>query len=355
MFRSTNRSNGLLLVILLAIFLITVIPVNHANASSGTSTVNPAWIFHNSIYGKDTSGSYVEGIMVVHYWAVFNGVELLTVSRGGIGNQTYVVSKDQYDNFDVSPVGTSGGAFVVTKYLNTTGTTTPAFLQNKDPTWMYGATDNDNTAFIEGAYVWYQYNGGTYPNSDSTLAIWLGIYTNTGYFMQVAAAWGGVNCGKTALSAPIFSIGYGSSLGNCPIATAVQGHQYVMQVAYDSHLVGEWYFLIFDETSESYVLPIDYISSATGTYIPVGDTFANMEGIYCSSGCPEPNGSYIPNDKQYFYNLQYWTAQTQYNWVNWQKYTAVGTGFVPPPSNVALKVNEPSGYVTSVYWCYNSC
>ncbi len=92
------------------------------------------------------------------------------------------------------------------------------------------------------------------------------------------AAWGGVNCGDTATSAPIFSYGYGSSLSNCPVGTATEGDQYELDIAYDYVWTLEWYVLIWDESTNSYFMNPVYLSSATGTYTSGGAFGVVMEG-----------------------------------------------------------------------------
>lgn len=177
--------------------------------------------------------------------------------------------------------------------------------------------------------------------------------------MQVTAAWGYVGCGNEAVSAPAFSIGWAKGtdqhLNNCPSGWATEWHQYVMQIAFDEYVTGQWYFLIYDETSQSYVLSPDYISSITGTYF---STYENL-GVIMEGSNSNVDGTWIPSGGLGFSNLLYWDAGgTNYHWVHspLNIYTSPGQ---PVPSNVNLLVSWTSNpvYVSAVSWadCGGGC
>lgn len=219
-----------------------------------------------------------------------------------------------------------------------------AWTLTSSSTWMYGVTDTDSDSLgIIGAYVFYEFPGGSYPSSTTFMALWLGLTTNKGYFMQATVAWGSVNCNQIAQNPPIFSIGYGTHLSNCPIAKVTQGDQYTLQINWDNLVTGYWYIEIYDETAQKTITYTSVGNANQGTYIPCCDMGVILEA---SQGV---DGTYIPNSNQGLYNFLYWdTYGYNHNWVSWQYYKSSNPS---PPSNINIKVNQPSGYISSVFWC----
>jgi len=174
--------------------------------------------------------------------------------------------------------------------------------------------------------------------------------------MQVTVAWGAVNCAKTATTAPIFSIGYGSSLANCPAGTATKNHSYEMSIQYDFIVTKEWYFEVFDQTSGTYILS-QYVANQQGTYVKSDNFGVVMEGI-CGVQSQCPTGTYIPNGNQGFgpYGFNFATeCNPNYscanNWVQYTNYASgSGGGWLPPPANLVQTVGYSSGYIYKVYW-----
>jgi hypothetical protein len=290
------------------LFIVAGIPMPVTAQAPGT---NPAWSFQSNNYGRDSSGEYSVGVAQISYVATMTSAgEVYSVQYPQSTARLFLSTEEGNGSFVVRPEDGNGSAYVINKFLpasNNQAATTPAKMHAKD--WQYGFQNRDGTSSVIGADVEYEYIGGTFPGGYSTdlLAMWLGFNTNTGYFLQVTAAWGYVCFLQWADGAPIFSIGYGGSTSNCPVGQSVQGHQYTMQIAFDNKVTGEWYFLIYDDTSQSYVLSPDYISGATGTYIPL-----NNLGLFMEGSSPSVDGTYIPNLIQGFYSFQYWTVYGVY-------------------------------------------
>ena len=108
--------------------------------------------------------------------------QVLSVQR--LGNQSFEVTRKDSTHY------------IINKFLpiQLSSTFTPTGLS--DPYWMKGVTDTDNIPYITGAYVYYEFSGGSYSSTSNTLALWLGLTTNVaqgqtqGMFMQVTVAWG---------------------------------------------------------------------------------------------------------------------------------------------------------------------
>ena len=139
---------------------------------------------------------------------------------------------------------------------------------------------------------------------------------------------------------------------------------YVLQAAYDLYGTGYWYVMVYDETSQSYAIPITYITNSTitpGTYVPDGSMGAVMEGV-CGTASQCPTGASIPNSKQFFTNPLAWSncnplqTSCNYNWVNWSSFSQTSGVSVPSDLTVNVVSSGSPSHITSMEWCHTgSC
>ena len=362
------RSLTILLLLFSGVFMIPFV-VAAPNTASGGQQLNAAWSFQNSIWGTEVAGSSQIGPATMNYVATYNNnAETETFSAPGVfASQVFVVTRLTNGSFQLS--SNEGTGSIVNKYTPTAPTgfqIPPGYLSSLSSgsgpqpltsqyQWQQGTIDKDNPTFnIIGATVYYTFSGGSYYSTSNTLAIWLYVDTNTGQFIQVVVAWGSVNCGQTATSAPIFSYGYGSHLSQCPVATATSGHTYEMSIQYYAP-TNQWYIEIFDFTSSSYVLST-YVS-VSGTSVSPDNFGVVMEGI-CLTSTSCPWGMNIPNTQQSFgpNGFNYATAcnpnySCANNWVNYAYYSSsAGGSWLAPPPDLQYYVRAPSGYISQVVW-----
>lgn len=330
--------------------------------------MNAAWSFQNSIWGTDTSGSSQVGVLTINYVATYNSnnTETEIFNLPGITAPTaltevFLVNRLANGSFQL--MNNEGTGSTVNEY---TPTAAPGFRAPPGPSssgpqpmtssyfWQQGTRDMDSPSYnIVGASTYYTFSGGTYYSTSNTLDIWLYIYTNTGQFIQVTVAWGNVNCGQTATSAPIFSIGYGSSLSNCPSGTAVNGDTYYLGISYYAGS-NQWLLSVYDTTNGTFVV-LTYVN-VSGTYVSPTNFGVAMEGV-CSTSTTCPWGMNIPNTLQSFGpNFSYSTqCNPSYtcanNWVNYQYWNSPQSGYaLSPPPDLQYYVRAPNGYITQVVW-----
>ena len=341
--------------ILSVIFLVLLmsgsgVGVVSAAENQPTSQPSAGWVFQNNNYGQNVTGQYKIGIANVTYVATYTAKgEQYTVEFPNGSALAVISTRIQNGSFLIMPVDFGGAASVVNEQAvvpDNSETFTPTPMASGD--WQDGWQNRDGTdATIISATAYYEYSGGSFPGgaSNDLLAIWEGFNTNTGYFLQVTAAWGYVCALTWADDAPAFSIGYGSSLKNCPVGNSVEDDEYEMNIAYDPLVTQEWYFTIYDTTTSTYTLSPDYISAATGTYIPLDNLGLFMEGSSSSV-----DGTYIPNADQAFFLTDY--CDTNANCYFWTQTPHQNINNVP--SNVTpYYVNESWG-IDSLGWEYCS-
>jgi len=325
-------------------------------SQAASASLNPGWVFQSSLYGKNSSGSYQFGVAKLNYYAVFNGTnELFTSAYVGENGTTLSVStRLQNGSFDIVVMG-SDSPQLVNEFI-TAGQTTasPGSYSPPPPDWQIAAHNQDSHSDITGAYVYYEYTGGSFPCNPTTcnqdMSFWLGFRTNlpvgTGYFFQVECVWGRpINPGPVLDNAPEFSIGYGNQLVTQVVGQSVINHQYVMQIFFDNLITQKWYFLIYDETAQSYVY-YQSVAGATGTYLySPYELQTTMEASSTSV-----DGSWIPNGQQNFYNLVYWDGNgNYYNWVNYPEFTHTSDA----PTNIIPLVVSNGNYITEINWAYS--
>lgn len=334
----------------LAVLLITFgLGETGASAQTQSSQINPGWTFQHSLFGRNASGSYALGVATVNYIGTFNGTAefLTTYFAGDTHTQLSVLTRLANGSFSITRTGYST-PFVINKYLDSDNTNTVVMSHKKHPLdWLWAAHNRDNSASnANGAYVWYQYTGGTFPCNPNTcndfMSVWMGFRTNTGYFFQVEALWGHYTPGGPIIrNAPIFSIGYDSQLGVHNIGQSIVNHQYAMQIFFDILGTSKWYFLIYDETAGQVVYD-QPVSGATGTRLNSPyDLEVDMEGSQTYV-----DATWIPNGQQNFYNLVFFNGPTNYNWV----YSPQITHTSDAPTNIHTLVYSTGTAISEIQW-----
>lgn len=321
---------------------------NFASNSGDTSIVNPAWTFQESNYGRNLTGAYRDGAINETYDANYNGTsEIYSVSFSGMNNPQEVISTKSGDTFVVSRPGINGSSNVVQRIVSNTPDVSSLTYPSGSSDWQIGVQNRDGTsATIEGAEVFYEYSGGTFSCDycSNLLAMWLGFDTNTGYFFQVDAAWGSVNCLEWATGAPIFSFGYGNNLSNCPDGTATEGDTYLMAIFYDYQVTDDWWIIVYDESTATSVLG-EYFSG-DGTYISL-----NNLGLILESNSNSIGGPQIPNGEQTFVDPQYWDSSGNYYYWTSTPYYYDNSA----PDNLAIDLTWYSYGIGDVEFTCSSC